>query len=137
MSDILVLVAISTIVIGALLLAGLAIWLAIDRNRQIQDGRGVAGQPGGNAPARPQELPRPTPAASQAPTGSKTPGQQQEAAGPAEVRAVKDAANTRPANSPAEVKPAKDAASSGEYPAAGQYDQTLLPPPKRRTRSQR
>ncbi|GEM_PF-2341601 len=136
--DILVVVAISTIVIGALLLAGLAIWLAIDRTRQVQAGRGAAGQPGGSASARAEGPSRATPAAPQAPTGPKTPEQQQEAAGPAEVRAAKEAAKIKPANSPAEARPAKDAASSGEYPAAEQYDQTLLPPPsKRRTRSQR
>jgi hypothetical protein len=117
MSDtLLILVAISIIVIGALLLAGLAIWLAIDRNRQVSAGRGQTSQPSGNAPARAAEPSRP--AASSAPKGPKAPAQQKDVAGPAEI------------------KPTKDAASSGEYPAASQYDQTLLPPPKRRTRSQ-
>ncbi len=117
MNDLLVILAISVIIIGFLILVGVAIWLAAERRRHLAAGQNTAAR----QPAAAGEKP---------------------AAPPPAMPAAKPAAEAEPKNtagdaSPAGNAPQKDVLHSGEYPSAAIYDQTLLPqPPKRRTRPQ-
>ncbi len=127
MNDTVLILAISVIIIGVLILAGLAFWLALDRRRthtslQSQPIRqGDQQAPGGQRPAQ-AGLPggqRPSPAA---PTPAVPQAPKRNQGGKADPAA----------------QPPKDIGSSGEYPAAALYDQTLLPgqPAKRRNKQQ-
>ena len=111
--DATVIIAISIIALGFVILAGLAIWLAVDRQRRSQSTPAVQQPPqSGPKPARQPPAPASAPAA---------------APGPIEAKQA-------PAGQQAPATLA-DPQHSGEYPAAAQYDQTLLPePPRRRTR---
>jgi cytoskeletal protein RodZ len=117
--DITVIIAISIIALGFLILTGLAVWLAVDRQRRSQQTPTVQ-PPRQSGPKAAYQPPGPasSPAATPGPTEAKQAPSSQSA--PARQKA--------PANPP-------DPQHSGEYPAAELYDQTLLPtPPKRRTR---
>ena len=116
--DATVIIAISIIALGFVILAGLAIWLALDRQRRSQSTPAVQQPPqSGLKAAHPSPAPAVTPAAAPGPIEAKqTPARQT----PSSQKA--------PASLP-------DPQHSGEYPAAEQYDQTFLPqPPRRRTR---
>lgn len=111
--DTTVIIAISIIVLGFVILSGLAIWLAVDRQRRSQQIPSV----------QPPQQSSPKPA-HQRPARASTPAA---TPGPHEIKQA-PASQKAPANLP-------DPQHSGEYPAADLYDQTLLPtPPKRRTR---
>lgn len=113
--DTTVMIAISIIALGFVILAGLAIWLAVDRQRRSQQTPAV--QPPQQSSPKPAYQP-PKPASTPVPTEARQAPSSQSA--PVRQKA--------PANLP-------DPQHSGEYPAAELYDQTLLPvPPKRRTR---
>ena len=128
MNDLLVILAISVIIIGFLILVGVAIWLAAERRRHLAAASNTAArQPAvllaetGEKPA----VPAPT-----APTAPK-----EHPADSASATPKDPAGETAPAGTP--QTPQKEVLSSGEYPSAAMYDQTLLPqPPKRRTRHQ-
>lgn len=117
--DTTVIIAISIIALGFLILTGLAVWLAVDRQRRNQQTPAVQPlQQSSPKPAYQPPAPAPTPAAPPGPTAAKQAPASQSA--PASPKA------------PAHFL---DPQHSGEYPAAELYDQTLLPtPPKRRTR---
>lgn len=121
MNDIILVLAISVIIIGFLILVGVALWLAAERRRNRF---AAQGQPA------PQRASR---AAAQPPqTASQGSGAQGQPPGEAAAPAAPEgpAGSTSPAGAP----PHKDANSSGEYPSAALYDQTLLPErSKRRT----
>ena len=111
--DATVIIAISIIALGFVILAGLAIWLAVDRQRRSQPTPAIQQQP--------QSGPK---AANQRPGPAVTPAA---APGPKEAKQT-PSSQKAPASLP-------DPQHSGEYPAAELYDQTLLPqPPRRRTR---
>ena len=117
--DTTVIIAISIIVLGFVILSGLAIWLAVDRQRRSQQIPPVQPpQQSGPKPARQRPVQASTPAATPGPGEAKQASASQSAS----------TGQKAPANLP-------DPQHSGEYPAADLYDQTLLPtPPKRRTR---
>ena len=117
--DTTVIIAISIIVLGFVILSGLAIWLAVDRQHRSQQIPSV--QPPQQSGPKPVHQPP-----AQASTPAATPGQSEAKQAPASQGAP--TGKKAPANPP-------DPQHSGEYPAADLYDQTLLPtPPKRRTR---
>ncbi|HEY7355502.1 MAG TPA: hypothetical protein VH590_03515 [Ktedonobacterales bacterium] len=118
MNELLVILAISVIIIGFLILVGIALWLAMERRRNLTTAQSQPAPQRGSQPAAP-----PQPAS-------------QEAHAAAAAPAVPPAATAGQASSePAPGNPAqKEPHASGEYPSASLYDQTLLPPPKRRTR---
>jgi predicted lipid-binding transport protein (Tim44 family) len=119
MNNLLITLAISVMVIGFLVLVGVALWLAAERRRnqpavRQQPVRQTGSQPAGQQSTNPHE-----PGAQGQPAAAPpaAPGGQASGAAPTETRQH------------------KDANSSGEYPSAALYDQTLLPEPrKRRTR---
>lgn len=120
MNELLVILAISVMIIGFLILVGIALWLAMERRRslaaQSQPAPQRGGQPG-QPPAQQQ------PASQGAPAAAPAPATPPAAAGQA-------GSEPAPGN-----PPPKEPRASGEYPSAALYDQTLLPqPPKRRTR---
>ena len=120
MNELLIILAISVIIIGFLILVGVAIWLAMERRR-------LSGAPTqrANQPAIPQAAPQ-TPAA---PAKAATPP----AAAAAPAGAEGKASDALPKEKPRQ----KEVHPSGEYPSAALYDQTLLPqPPKRGTKPQ-
>lgn len=120
MNDIILGLAISVIIIGFLILVGVALWLAAERRRNRL---AAQGQP---APQRGGQ-----PAAQQSQTASQVSGAQAQTPGSTAASAAPEgqAGSAASAGAP----PHKDANSSGEYPSAALYDQTLLPqPPKRR-----
>ncbi|HLW00170.1 MAG TPA: hypothetical protein VKT82_15995 [Ktedonobacterales bacterium] len=127
--DILVGLAISVIVIGFLILAGVAIWLAAERRRTLSAAPGRPAPQRASQPAAPQQQPATQPA---------NQGQQaapQPAAPPTPSAAPAAAPEKASSAAPAAPKAQKDEHSSGEYPSAANYDQTILPePPRRRTR---
>ncbi|HEU5200671.1 MAG TPA: hypothetical protein VFU32_13615 [Ktedonobacterales bacterium] len=105
--DTTVIIAISIIALGFVILAGLAIWLAVDRQRRNQ--QTPAAQPLQQSAPKPARQ-SPAPASPSATTPDP----------PAAKQALASHA---------------DPQHSGEYPSAELYDQTLLPThPKRRTR---
>jgi hypothetical protein len=113
MNDILVIVSISVIIIGFLILVGVAIWLAVER-RQLSAGQPRSTPQRGSQPAAPQA------AASQGPAIQGEP-----AAAPAASEG--QAGGAAPTGSQTQ----KDANTSGEYPSAAIYDQTMLPEPRK------
>lgn len=116
MNNLILGLAISIIIIGFLILVGVALWLAAERRRSRF---AAQSQPAPQRASQPAAQPPQT-----APQG-QPPG---EAAAPAVPEGP--AGSAAPAGAP----PHKDANSSGEYPSAALYDQTLLPqPPKRRS----
>lgn len=131
MSDPTVIIALSIILVGVLILAGLAIWLAVDRQRRSQ--HASTSQPAPQSGSYPMSQPRP--AASQpAKDRSQAPAQQPpEHAQPTPAQHAPAPQQRTPASGASSKLP--DPVSSGEYPSAALYDQTILPePPKRRTR---
>ena len=111
--DTTVIIAISIIALGFVILTGLAIWLAVDRQRRHQHTPAV--QPPRQSDPKPVHQP---------PAPASPPAAQP---GPAVVKQA-PASQSVPAS-------LHDPQHSGEYPAAELYDQTLLPaPPKRRAR---
>jgi cytoskeletal protein RodZ len=105
MSETLVIIAISIIIAGFLILAGVALWLAMERRKHL-------------APEHP-----PAPKSSTA----ERPAPRPEVVSPAsaEPAPVKEAASVAPAaKTPA---PERDITHSAEYPQAGKYDQTWIP----------
>ncbi len=118
MNELLVILAISVIIIGFLILVGIAIWLAAERRRNLAAAQSQPSQQRGSQPAT-QPAPQGGPAAAPAP-------------------ATPPAATGQAGSTPApENPPQKELHTSGEYPSAALYDQTLLPqPPKRRPRPQ-
>jgi len=123
MNETLLILAITVIIIGVLLLAGLAIWLAVDRRRT-------------QATLQSQPIQHSEYQAA----GGQRPGQSQPPISPTPARRPAAAQATEPAGGKAALaaRPLKDVSSSGEYPAAAIYDQTILPTPsaKRRPRQQ-
>ena len=116
--DTTVIIAISIIALGFIILIGLAVWLALDRQRRNQ--QTLAAQPPQQSGPQPDRQPPAT----------STPGAPSR---PPEARPA-PASKSAPAEQKA-PSPPPDSIHSGEYPAAGLYDQTILPPPpKRRTR---
>jgi hypothetical protein len=117
--DILIILAISVIIIGFVILAGVAFWLAIERRQTLSAPAGRPAPQRESQPAAQQSVP----SASQgqiAPAQPATPAATPEKAG-----------STTPATPQAQ----KELLPSGEYPSAANYDQTILPePPRRRTR---
>jgi dienelactone hydrolase len=130
MNDILIILAISVIILGFLMLVGLALWLAAERRRARSAVPYPPRQPLASQPVAQPQRPVAPEAADEDPTVQlRRPAASPAAAAPAESQAGSAA--------PAESKPQKDLLPSGEYPSAALYDQTLLPPPpKRRTRPQ-
>jgi cytoskeletal protein RodZ len=130
MSDTTVLIAISIIILGVLILAGLAIWLAVDRQRHQQASTGQAAPQSGSYP-----MGQPHPATSQPATSKHQAPTSQPAqhAGPAASQHAPTPQHTAPASKTGSKLP--EPVNSGEYPSAALYDQTILPePPKRRSR---
>ena len=102
-NDLLIILAVSVIIIGFLVLVGVALWLAAERRRHLS-----AGQPS---------------TASQTSASQEKPAVSQPAAAAAAPGAATDqAGKTTSAD-------ATLGYHSGEYPAAALYDQTLLPQP--------
>lgn len=113
MNELLVILAISVIVIGFLILVGIAIWLAAERRHNLAAAQNQPTQQRGGQPDS-QGAPAAPPAPATPPVAAA--GQ----------------AGSEPAP---ENAPQKEPHASGEYPSAALYDQTILPPPpKRRTR---
>jgi len=121
MNNIILGVAIGIIIIGFLILVGVALWLAAERRRNRFAAQGQPPPQRASQPAARQVQPAPQwPSAQAQPPGA--------AAAPVTPEGPAGSA------APAEAAPHKDANSSGEYPSAALYDQTLLPQrPKRRT----
>ncbi len=119
MNELLIILAISVIIIGFLILVGVAIWLAVERRRLSA------------APAQRANQPAAQQGGAQ---GAATPAR---AATPP-AAAVTPAAEGKASDAPPKEKPRqKEVHPSGEYPSAALYDQTLLPePPKRGTKPQ-
>ena len=119
MNELLIILAISVIIIGFLILVGVAIWLAMERRR-------LSATPAqrDNQPAKPQAAPR----TSAAPARAATPP----------AAAMTPAAEGKASDAPPKEKSRqREVHPSGEYPSAALYDQTLLPqPPKRGTKPQ-
>jgi len=124
MPDLTIIIAISIITLGFLILAGLAIWLALDRQRHNQ--QASTGQPERqNTPYsasqpplhKPRTLARPAPVPAGMTDSEQAPARKRAPAGTGASATV------------------PDPVISGEYPSASLYDQTILPdPPKPRTR---
>jgi predicted lipid-binding transport protein (Tim44 family) len=124
--NILVGLAIGVIIIGFIILAGVAFWLALERRRALSAGPGQSAPQRGSQPAAPQQR-------------SAPPANQEQKAAPAAAQPAAPAPSATPENAssaaPATPKAQKDVHPSGEYPSAASYDQTILPePPRRRTR---
>jgi cytoskeletal protein RodZ len=116
MNELLVILAISVIIIGFLILVGIALWLAAERRRNLAAQSRPAQQRGGQ-PVMQQPVPQATPTAAPA---------------PADPPAAEGQAGSVPTTG---NPPQKEPHASGEYPSAALYDQTILPqPPRRRTR---
>ena len=121
MNNIILSVAIGIIIIGFLILVGVALWLAAERRRNRFAAQSQS------APQRASQ-----PAAQQAQPTFQGHGAQGQPPGEAAAPAPPEgpAGGAAPDHAP----PHKDANSSGEYPSAALYDQTLLPErPKRRS----
>lgn len=120
MNDLLVILAISVIIIGFLILVGVALWLAAERRRHLSAETNTAAR----------QL-----AVQRSATGEKPAVPKDQPAASASAMPKDPAGGTAPAGTP--QTPQKEVHPSGEYPSAAMYDQTLLPqPPKRRTRPQ-
>jgi cytoskeletal protein RodZ len=112
MSETLVIIAVSIIIAGFLILAGVAAWLALERRKHFQPTTRSENQPAPKTPPAGRPTQRPAP--------------QQEVVSPASVEPVKarEAASAAPAaKTPA---PDRDITSSAEYPQADRYDQTWI-----------
>jgi cytoskeletal protein RodZ len=116
MSQTLVIIAISIIIAGFVILAGVALWLALERRKQLQP----ESKPALKTPSTEHPAQRPTP--------------RPEVASPASVEPAK--ANEDAAAAPAPKKPAhvQDVTTSAEYPQAGRYDQTWIPNQPRKSK---
>jgi hypothetical protein len=119
MNELLIILAISVIIIGFLILVGVAIWLAMERRR-------LSGVPTkrANQPAAPRG-------------GAQGPAAPARAATPPAAAVTPDTEGKASDAPPKEKPRQKEVHPSGEYPSAALYDQTLLPqPPKRGTKPQ-
>jgi hypothetical protein len=127
MNDPLLILAISIIILGFLLLAGLALWLAIDRNRRNQPAtqHQPAWQGRHRAPERQQPI-------SQPPVDQRQPPVIQKALPQPPAASSSATAPAAPEKEALGVEsqaghPPKDPGASGYYPGAELYDQTILP----------
>lgn len=116
MSQTLAIIAISIIIAGFVILAGVAAWLAMERRKQLQP----ESKPALKTPSTEHPAQRPTPRPEVASTASVEPATEKEGAS-----AV-----------PASKKPAavRDVNNSAEYPQAGRYDQTWIPNQSRKSK---
>lgn len=119
MSQTLVIIAISIIVAGFVILAGVAIWLAMERRKQLAPG---------NQPTQPKTT-------GERPAQRPTP--RPEVVSPASTEPA--AASEGAAAAPAVKKPTaeRDVTISSEYPQAGRYDQTWIPNQPRKSKRAR
>jgi hypothetical protein len=114
----LVIIALSIIIAGFVILAGVAIWLAVDRRQHKPQ---KATSPRTPTAERPAQRPAPRPEVVSAATVEPTRPPREAAAAPA----VKTPA------------PERDITSSAEYPSARTYDQTWLPDQPRKSKRQK
>ncbi|HEY7123994.1 MAG TPA: hypothetical protein VH540_08605 [Ktedonobacterales bacterium] len=116
MSQTLAIIAISIIIAGFVILAGVAVWLAMERRKHLQP----QSNPAQKTPSTEHPAQRPAP--------------RPEVASPASVEPAK--ASESAAAAPASKKPAsgRDVTTSAEYPQAGRYDQTWIPNQPRKSK---
>ncbi len=116
MSQTLAIIAISIIIAGFVILAGVALWLAAERRKHLAPEHTPA--PKSSTAERPAQRPAPRP----------------EVASPASAEPATEKDDA--AAAPASKKPAavRDVNNSAEYPQAGKYDQTWIPNQSRKSK---